>query len=151
RYANLGDGVTEEALNALARRIIPPRECDASAGRQGSYALGDSKFRPGKMSKPESADDRVKRMIRKWEMFYVSFTVFDRRVQLLRQFYHLRRQINADRACAAICGFGCKSTRPARDIQQTCTGLQMHGVEKRMGSQSSHRRKKCVIAPCQGI
>ena len=46
RYADLGNGVTEEALNTLARRIIPPRKCNASAGRQGSYALGDGKFRP---------------------------------------------------------------------------------------------------------
>ena len=86
------------------------------------------------MSKPESADDCVKRMIRKWQMFYVSLTIFDRGVQSLRQFYHPRRQINADRACATICGFACKSTRPARDIQQTCTAVQMHVIEKRIGS-----------------
>ena len=103
------------------------------------------------MSKPESADDRVKRMIGKWEMFYVRLEKLDRGVQSLRQFYHPRRQINADRACAAICGFGRKSTRPARDIQQTCTGVQMHVVEKRIGSQSRHTCKKCVIAVCQGI
>jgi hypothetical protein len=30
------------------------------------------------MSKPETADDGVKRMIRKWEMFYVSLTILDR-------------------------------------------------------------------------
>ena len=86
------------------------------------------------MSKSESADDCVKRMIRKWETFYVSLTIFDRGVQSLCQFYHSRRQINADRACAPICSFGCKSARPARDIQQTCTGVQMHIVEKRIGS-----------------
>src|SRR3954462_14490590 len=103
------------------------------------------------MSKPESADDGVKRMIRKWQMFYVSLAIFDRGIQSLRQFYHPRRQINADRACAAICGFGCKSTRPARDIQQTYTRAQMHVVEKGIGSQSRHRRKKYVIAVCQGI
>lgn len=68
------------------------------------------------MSKPERAVDCVKPMIRKWEMFYVSFTIFDRGVQSLRQFYHSRRQINADRVCAAICGFGRKNSRPARDI-----------------------------------
>ena len=103
------------------------------------------------MSKPESADDCVKRMIRKWEMFYVSLTIFDRGVQSLRQFYHPWRQINADRASAATCGFGCKGTRPARDVQQTRTGMQMHAVEKRIGRQSSHRCKKCVIAICQDI
>src|SRR5579872_3220189 len=27
----------------------------------------------------------------------------------------------------------------------------MHLVEKRIGSQSRHRRKKCVIALCQGV
>src|SRR4029077_12696016 len=103
------------------------------------------------MSKPECADDCVKRMIRKWEVFYVSLTIFDRGVQSLRQFDHPRRQINADRACTAICGFGCKSTWPACDIQQTCPGVQMHFVEKGIGSQSRHRRKKCVIAVCQSI
>lgn len=86
------------------------------------------------MSKPESADDCIKRMIRKWEMFYISLTIFDRGVHSPCQFYHPRRQINADGACAAICGFGRKSTRPARDIQQSCPGTQMHVVEKRIGS-----------------
>ena len=104
----------------------------------------------------ENVQARKRRRLRQtydqeMEAFYVSLTIFDRGVQSLRQFYHPRRQINADRACAAICGFGCKSTRPARDIQQTCTGVQMHVVEKRIGGQSSHRRKKCVIALCQGI
>ena len=103
------------------------------------------------MSKPERADDCVKRVIRKWELFYVSLTILDRGVKSLRQLYHLRRQINTDRACAAICGFRCKGTRPARDIQQTCAGAQAHVVEKRIGSQSGHRRKKCVIALCQSI
>src|SRR6516165_6384665 len=92
----------------------------------------------GEMPKPESADDGVKRMIRKWQMFHVSFTKFDRGVQSLRQFYHPRRQVNADRAYTAVCGFGCKSARPARDIQQMFTGAQTHGVEKGISSQSSH-------------
>jgi hypothetical protein len=105
----------------------------------------------GKMSKSESADDGVKRMIGKWEMLYVSLAIFDRGVQSLCQFYHPRRQINADRACTAIRSFGCKSTRPARDIQQTCTRAQMHAVKKRIGSQSRHGGKKCVIALCQSI
>ena len=86
------------------------------------------------MSKSKSTDDCIKRLIGKWEMFYVTLTIFDRGVQSLRQLYHPRRQINADRACATICGFGCKSTRPARDIQQTCTAVQMHVIEKRLGS-----------------
>jgi hypothetical protein len=73
------------------------------------------------MSEAESADDCVKRMISKWEMFYVSFTKIDGGVQSPRQFYHLRRQVDADWACAPICCFGCKSTRPSRDVQQTCT------------------------------
>jgi len=90
------------------------------------------------MSKSESADDCVKRMIRKRQMFDVSFTKFDRGVQALRQFYHSRRQVNADRACTAVCGFGCKSARPARDIQQTCIGAQTHGIEKGIGGKSSH-------------
>ena len=86
------------------------------------------------MSKPESTDDCVERMIRKWEIFDVGFTVFDRGVEPLRQFDHPRRQINPDRARAAICSFGCKATRPARDIQQSCTGVQMHAIEKRIDS-----------------
>ena len=90
------------------------------------------------MSESESADDCVKRMIRKWEMFYVSFTKFDRGVQSLCQFYHPWGQINADRACTAFCSFGCKSTWPACDIQQTCSGAQSHNIEKRIGGQSSH-------------
>ena len=90
------------------------------------------------MSEPESADDCVKHVIRKWEMFYVSFSKFDRGVQSLRQFYHPRRQVNADRARTAVRGFGRKSTWPARDIQQTCSGAQSHGIEKGIGGQSSH-------------
>jgi hypothetical protein len=82
------------------------------------------------MSKPESADHCVKRMIRKREMFYVSFTKFDRGVQTLRQFYHTWGQINADRTCAAVCGFGCKRTRSARNIQQSYSGAQSHVIEK---------------------
>ena len=58
-------------------------------------------------------------MIRKWEIFDVGFTVFDRGVEPLRQFDHPRRQINADRARAAFGGFGRKSPRPACDIEQT--------------------------------
>ncbi len=84
------------------------------------------------MSKPESADDRIKRMIGKWQTFYVGFMVFNRGVQSLRQLYHPRRQINANRACASVCGFGGKSARPARDIEQTYAGEQMHVVEKRI-------------------
>src|SRR5262249_52001099 len=115
------------------------------------YALRDSEFRSRKMPQPKSANDCVKRMIRKGEMFYVSLTIFDRGVQSLRQFYHPRRQINTDRTCAAICGLRCKSARTARDIQQTYAGVQMHTLEKSIGSQSRHRCKKCVIAPCQSI
>jgi hypothetical protein len=85
------------------------------------------------MSNPESADDCVKRMVRKWEMFYVSFTKFKRRVQSLRQFYHPWRQINADRVCAAACSFGCKSTWPARDVEQTCSGPQAYSIKKGIG------------------
>src|SRR6266850_1746728 len=33
------------------------------------------------MSEPESADNRIERIIRKWEMLYVSFTKIDARVQ----------------------------------------------------------------------
>jgi hypothetical protein len=50
-----------------------------------------------------------------------------------RQFYHLRRQVDANRACAALCHFRCKNTRPGRDVQQTGTGAQMHGVEQEIG------------------
>ena len=103
------------------------------------------------MSKPESADDRVKVVIGKWEILHVSFPIFDRGVQPPRQLDHLRRQINADRARAAIGGFGCKNTRPARDIKQACTGAQLHGVEKSGRSQGGHRRKERVIAVGQGI
>src|SRR3982751_3639020 len=103
------------------------------------------------MSKPKSADDCVKRLIRKWEMFYVSLAIFIRGVQSLRQLYHPRRQIDTDRTCAAIRGFGCKSTRPARDTQQTCTRAQMDLVEKKIVSKSSHCRKKSVVALCQSI
>jgi hypothetical protein len=86
------------------------------------------------MSKPESANDCAKRMIGKWETFYISLTIFNRGVQSLRQFYHPRRQIDLDRVCAAICRFGCKSAWPARDIQKTCTGAQTHVDEKGIDS-----------------
>src|SRR5258705_4455305 len=76
------------------------------------------------MSEPESADNRIEPIIRKWEMLYVSFTKIDARVQSPRQFYHLRRQVDSDRARATICGFGCKSTRTGRDVQQMCTGCR---------------------------
>ncbi len=103
------------------------------------------------MSEPESADNRIERIIRKWEMLYVSFTKIDARVQSPRQFYHLRRQVDSDRARATICGFGCKSTRTGRDVQQMCARVQTHGVEERVGGQGGHRCKKCVIARCQSI
>jgi hypothetical protein len=80
------------------------------------------------MPEPESADNCIERIIGKWETFYVSFTKIDGGVQSPRQFYHLRRQVDADWARAPICGFGCKSAGPSRDVQQTCTWAQMHRV-----------------------
>jgi hypothetical protein len=32
RYANLGNSIPEDTLDSLARRIIPPRKCNASPG-----------------------------------------------------------------------------------------------------------------------
>ena len=55
------------------------------------------------------------------------------RVQSLRQFYHLRRQVDADWARALICGFGCKNAGPGRDVKQTYTKAQMHRIEERAG------------------
>ena len=81
------------------------------------------------MSEPKSADNCIERIIGKWKTLYVSFTKIDGRVQSPRQFYHLRRQVDSDRARATICGFGCKSTGTGRDVQQMCTGVQTHGVE----------------------
>ena len=81
------------------------------------------------MSEPESADNCIERVIGKRETLYVSFTKIDARVQSPRQFYHLRRQVDSDRARATICGFGCKSTRTGRDVQQMYTGVQTRGVE----------------------
>jgi len=86
------------------------------------------------MSKPKGADDCIKRMIAKWEMFYVCLTIINRRVQLLRQLYHPRRQVNTHRACTAFCGLGGKSTWSARDIEQGCARMQMYGLEKEIGS-----------------
>lgn len=103
------------------------------------------------MSEPERTDNRVERIISKWKMLHVSFTKFDGRVQSPRQFYHLWRQVDADRAGTAICGFGCKSTRPARNVQQICTGARLHGVEQGIGGERGYLRKKCVIAPRQSI
>jgi hypothetical protein len=54
-------------------------------------------------------------------------------VQSPRQFYHLRRQVDADWARALICGFGCKNAGPGRDVKQTCTKAQMHRIEERAG------------------
>src|SRR5262249_37271861 len=133
RHANLGNGLTEDALNALARGIVPPRECDASTRRQGSHALRDSKYRSGKMCKPGRAVDSVKETIEKWKLIYVTRTTLDPGIEPLRHIEHRQRAIRTDRSGAAICGFGCKSARPARDIQKTRTGAQMHGAEKRIG------------------
>jgi hypothetical protein len=90
------------------------------------------------MSEPESADDRIERIIGKWEMFDVSFTKIDARVQTTRQFYHLRRQVDPDRAPASPCRFGRKSARPGRDVQQACTGVQTHGIQEGVGGQGGH-------------
>src|SRR5437868_3514051 len=103
------------------------------------------------MSEPKGADNRIEGIISKWEMFYVSFTKFDSRVQSPRQFYHLQRQVDADRARATICSFGCKSARPGRDVQQPCAGAQAYGIEDGGGGQGGHRCKKGVIALCQSI
>src|SRR5215467_6423748 len=98
------------------------------------------------MSEPESADNRIERIIREWEMLYISFMKIDGRVQSSRQFYHLRRQVDADRVRATTRSFGCKSAWASRDVQYPCTGLQMHGVEQGIVGQGGHRRKKCLIA-----
>jgi hypothetical protein len=55
----------------------------------------------GKCPKPKRADDRIERIVSKWEMFDVSFGV-----QTPRQFYHLRRQVDADRMCPAADSIG---------------------------------------------
>jgi hypothetical protein len=151
RYANLADGVAENALDSLARRIVPPGKCNASTGLQGPHTLCNSSFRPGKMSEPESADNRMEGIIRKREMFHVSFTKLNGGVQSPCQPYHLRRQVDTEGARATICGFGCKSTRPGRDVQQTRTRVQTHGIEKVVGGQGGHPREECMIARCQSI
>jgi hypothetical protein len=89
------------------------------------------------MPESESADNCIERIISKWEMFYVSFTKIDGRVQSPRQFYHLRRQVDADCARALICGFGCESARSGRDVQQTCTKAQMHRIDSGFGPRPS--------------
>jgi hypothetical protein len=88
------------------------------------------------MSEPESADSRIEGVISKREMFDVSLTKLDGWVELPRQLNHLRRQVDAEGAGAAICGFGCKSTRPGRDVQQTCTGVQTHGIQQGVGARA---------------
>jgi hypothetical protein len=103
------------------------------------------------MSESESTDNRIERIIRKWETLYISLLKIDGRVQSPRQFYHLWRQINADRARAATCGFGCESAWPCGDVQQMRAGVQTHGVEQVVCGQRGHSRKKCLIARCQSI
>ena len=73
------------------------------------------------MSKPESADDRVKRIIGEGEMLRVGLTVLDGGVEALSQLYHLRRQIDTYRDSTPVRRFGRKPTWPTRDIQQACT------------------------------
>jgi hypothetical protein len=80
------------------------------------------------MPEAESADNCIERIISKWETFYISFMKIDCGVQSPRQFYHLRRQVDADRTRAPICGFGCNGTRPSRDVQQARAWAQMHRV-----------------------
>ena len=41
-------------------------------------------------------------------------------------------------ARATVCRSGCKSTRPGRDVQQACTDVQTHGVQKGVGGQCGH-------------
>jgi hypothetical protein len=132
RDADLRNGIAEDSLDALARRIIPPGKSNPSARQQSPYAFCDRGFWPGKMSEPESADNRVERMIGKRKAFYISFMKIDGGVQSPRQFDHLRRQVDANWARASTCGFGRKSTRPGRNIKQTCFGAQTHGIEERL-------------------
>src|SRR5436305_586032 len=103
------------------------------------------------MSKAESADDCIKCMIRKWEVLYVSPMIFDRGVQSLRQFDKTWRQTDAHGGCATTGSFRRNRTSPSPYIEHTCTRFQMHLSKMRVGSYSSHFRKKCVIALCQGI
>jgi hypothetical protein len=100
------------------------------------------------MSEPEGADNHIERMIGKWEASYVSFAKIDGRVQSPRQFDHLRRQVGAEGARATTCCYGSKSTRPGRNIKQTCCRSQTHRIEEWVGGQGGHRRKKCMIARC---
>jgi hypothetical protein len=74
------------------------------------------------MPEPERTDNRIERMIGKWEAFYVSFAKINGGVQSPSQFDHLRRQVDANCTRATTCGFGRKSTRPGRDVKQTCSG-----------------------------
>src|SRR5690348_6303417 len=103
------------------------------------------------MSEPESADHRVKVVISKGQMFDIGFAKLDGRMQPPRQFYHLLRQVDSDGMRATTCSFGCKSTRPGRDVQQTYTGTQPHGIEKRLGCQGGHRCEEFVITIRQSV
>jgi len=47
-------------------------------------------------------------------------------------FYHPRRQINADRACASDCGFAVRAPARSRHPAEVC-GVQRQIVEKRIG------------------
>jgi hypothetical protein len=85
------------------------------------------------MSEPERTDNRIERTIGKWEAFYVCFTKIDGGVQSPSQFDHLRRQVDANWARATTCSFGRKSTRPGRDVKQTCPGAQTRGIEEWLG------------------
>jgi len=122
-----------------------------TSGRQSPQGLCESNFWSGKMADPESADDCVECIIRKWEMFYVSFTKIDRGMQSARQRYHLRRQIDANGARVTICSHGGKRARSGCNVQHSCTCVQMHGVEESVSGEGGHLCKKSVVARCQGV
>ena len=59
RGADLGNGLADQALDALPVHSVPPREGDAAAGFERAQALGDGGLGIGKMADAEGADDRI--------------------------------------------------------------------------------------------
>jgi hypothetical protein len=77
RCADLSNCIAENALDALAGRVIPPGKGKPSTRRQDPNTLCQSHVWSGKMAKPKSADDCIERVVSKWEMFDVSLTKVD--------------------------------------------------------------------------
>jgi len=111
--ANIGNGVHGRCLEYVAPTDHPTRKSMRQPGDKGVRNSAADKFWPGKNGQARKRQTLRQTRIRKWEMFYVSHTNSIAGATIAAQvLYRGGRQTQADRACAAICGFAVRAPGP---------------------------------------